>query len=87
MYMLNHIHFTATEARQRFFDIFRLVEDGKEVLVNNNYSNVTLHITRLSHQKHKDINGILATMKKHPLTSDTPEKMKETFVSRFNTTA
>lgn len=72
--------FTATEARQRFFEVLKLAEHGETPLIIKKDSNLTFEVN-LSRPK-KDIEKLLSEMGEIGLKVGTPEEIKKILVNR-----
>ncbi|PIP63563.1 hypothetical protein CO165_01230 [Candidatus Roizmanbacteria bacterium CG_4_9_14_3_um_filter_33_18] len=61
--MVDQIVFTATEARQNFFELLRMAEEGKEPIVTRKNNSVRFKMTVIKEKKkEKNINKILKEM-------------------------
>lgn len=69
--------FTATEARQHFFNLLRLAEEGKELIVVNKNKKTRFKLTPIKEKKGKNINKILKEMGEIGLRSMPWRKMKK----------
>lgn len=76
--------FTATEARQHFFELLRLVEEGKEPIIINKHRKVKIKLTPVKQEKNKkNIDKILNEMGEIGLKVVPIKKMKKIFESRY----
>ncbi|MDQ3098394.1 MAG: hypothetical protein M3Q44_01475 [bacterium] len=70
--------YTATQARQNFFELLRLAEAGEEPVITKSDSNTTFKIVKSEKKKpKKDIGKIIKKMGKIGLVVGTPEDIKK----------
>jgi antitoxin (DNA-binding transcriptional repressor) of toxin-antitoxin stability system len=83
--MQNKTFFTATEARQHFFELLRLAEKGKTPIVFNKNRKVEFKLTAISgDHKQKDIKKILKEMRRINFKIMPLKKMKKIIVRMHN---
>lgn len=83
--MLNKIVFNATEARQHFFELLRLVEEGKEPIIINKHKRLKVKLIPVKEkEKKEDIDKILKEMGRIGLKVVSIKKMKKIFESRYD---
>lgn len=76
--MTDQIIFTATEARQNFFELLRMAEAGKEPIVTKKNNSVRFKMTIIKEKrKGKNINKILKEMGDIGLKTMPLKKMKK----------
>ena len=76
--MTDQIVFTATEARQNFFELLRMVEEGKEPIVVKKDKNIRFKMTMIKEKrKEKNIDKILKEMGDIGLKTMPWKKMKK----------
>lgn len=76
--MSDQIVFTATEARQNFFELLRMVEEGKEPIVVKKDKNIKFKMTMIKgKKKEKNIDKILKEMGDIGLKTMPWKKMKK----------
>lgn len=77
--------FTATKARQHFFDLLRLAGEGKKPIVINKHTGVRIKLTLVKQKnKKRNIDKILKEMSKIGLKITPIRKMKKIFESRYD---
>lgn len=74
--------FTATQARQKFFDLLRLAEEGVEPVIVKKDRGTEFKLSVVKRRKKKDKLKILEEMGKIGLKSGTPEEIKAILVSK-----
>jgi len=75
--MSDQIVFTATEARQKFFELLRMAEEGKEPIVVKKDKNIRFKMTMIQvKKKAKSIDKILKEMGEIGLKTMPWKKMK-----------
>lgn len=79
--MTDQIVFTATEARQNFFELLRMAEEGKEPIVTKKDSRTRFKIIKTQAKKVKDKMKIVEAMGKIGLKALPIEQMKKIFSS------
>lgn len=79
--MSDQIVFTATEARQNFFELLRMAEEGKEPIVVKKDSRTRFKIIKTQAKKVKDKMKIVEAMGKIGLKALPIEQMKKIFSS------
>ncbi|MEK7634085.1 MAG: type II toxin-antitoxin system prevent-host-death family antitoxin [Patescibacteria group bacterium] len=76
--MSDQIVFTATEARQNFFELLRMAEEGKEPIVVKKANNIRFKMTMIKEKrKKKNIDKILKEMGEIGLKTMPWRKMKK----------
>lgn len=76
--MTDQIIFTATEARQNFFELLRMAEEGKEPIVVKKDKNIRFKMTMIKEKKkEKNIDKILKEMGEIGLKTMSVKKMKK----------
>ncbi len=76
--MTDQIVFTATEARQNFFELLRMAEKGKEPIVVKKDKNIRFKMTMIKEKKQKrNIDKILKEMGEIGLKTMPWKKMKK----------
>lgn len=76
--MTDQIVFTATEARQNFFELLRMAEEGKEPIVVKKDKNIRFKMTMIKEKrKEKNIDKILKEMGEIGLKTMPWKKMKK----------
>lgn len=75
--MINKTVFTATEARQNFFELLQLAEAGKEPIIVKKDSKVNFRVVTSPKKKKKDIKKILKEMGEIGLKSMPWSKMEK----------
>lgn len=75
--------FTATAARQRFFEILQLVEKGKDAFIVKKDRNIKFKISLLPREQKPSKLLIAKRITKIALKSTTPEKMSKIFDARL----
>ena len=76
--MTDQIVFTATEARQNFFELIRMAEKGKEPIVVKKDKNIRFKMTMIKEKKQKrNIDKILKEMGEIGLKTMPWKKMKK----------
>lgn len=74
--------FTASEARQRFFEVLKLAEQGEKPLIIKKDSNQMFEVNLAQPKPKRDVRKILEDMSKIDLRSLPPKDIKKVLVSR-----
>lgn len=75
--MTDIVHFSATEARQNFFELLQLAKEGKIVTIEKKDENIEFQLQKKVRQPRKDIVKIAKEMGKIGLKAPTnPQDLK-----------
>ncbi len=82
--MKNLVTFNATEARQNFFRLLRLVEKGDEAVIVKQDQDLRFRLTVEPQAKPSTKKLLLKEISKIGLKSKSLKKMKDVFTSRYD---
>lgn len=76
--------FNSTEARQKFFQLLRMAEEGHEPIIIKKDRGVAFKVSMIKTKKKEDIDDILKKFGDIQIKTMSPKKMKKIFSSRLD---
>lgn len=83
MYMLNQRVISATQARIKFFDLLKMAEEDKEVIIIKRDNNRRFKLIAVKESK-KNVEKLLKEMGNIGIESMSPKQMKKIFETRYD---
>ena len=77
-------HFSATEARQNFFEILRLAKNGQKITIDKKDEDILFHVTTSTKLSPAKKQNILANMKTINAFSLSPHKIRDLILTKYD---